>query len=615
MNRFMKSLLLFGLLLSLSPVTAGDAAETALNSIKVGVLRDFPPQYSMSAEENPQGLAVDLIEAVAQKANLAIEYSIYSSWLELQEALKNKEIDLIPNMGIADSRKNWADFSIPMEVFPVSLFVRSSTQNLDSLEEFTNRRIGVVKFNIGEKIVTEHKYLLPVLFETIDNAILALLSGNIDGLIFPQPTLERILKNAHVEGQIIAVGIPLREMKRGMATFKGNEPLLEKLNQAATSVIASPEYQQIYTKWYGDQVSYWTVQRLIVSFTTLSILGFLMTFFWRYKSVTSLNKKLSISLEQLQKTEKELYEVNDKLEERVSLRTRELKQLHDELSLAHSELKTTQGQMLHQEKMASIGQLAAGVAHEINNPVGFVMSNLNTFGKYSERLKNYQTQADKILSSAQLDGAVISQLKQLRKKLKIDDVMEDLSDLVTESLDGTRRDSEIVQNLKSFSRVDDQELKTASVNDCLLSTLKVLHNELKYKVAVSADYGDLPEIKCRPGEINQVFMNLLVNAGNAIEDKGEIRIKTWHAEGTIFISIADNGHGIAAENLQHIFEPFFTTKDVGKGTGLGLSISYGIVEKHGGSIKVESVVGEGAVFTVELPVGEEFRQDKSQPGA
>ena len=277
----------------------------------------------------------------------------------------------------------------------------------------------------------------------------------------------------------------------------------------------------------------------------------------------------------------------------ITLRKKAVK----ELAEAYADLKATQSQMLQREKMASVGQLAAGVAHEINNPVGFVSSNLGTLTKYIDRLTEFIDLQDKAVNSD-----LREQLQAARKELKIDYISEDAKDLIRESLDGTGRVSAIVRGLKSFSRIDEAKLQAADINECLEATLNIVWNELKYKAAVSKEYGDIPRTLGNPQQLNQVFMNLLVNAAQAIAKQGEIRIRTSHENNWILVSIADTGCGIAAENLTRIFDPFFTTKDVGQGTGLGLSISYDIIKKHGGDISVASEPGRGTTFTVKIPV-------------
>jgi signal transduction histidine kinase len=278
---------------------------------------------------------------------------------------------------------------------------------------------------------------------------------------------------------------------------------------------------------------------------------------------------------------------------------------HMDLENAYNELKMVQSQVLQQEKMASIGQLAAGVAHEINNPMGFILSNLNTLKRYLERVSEYmtvQTAAVQRCSVKCGNSNILAEIAETRKALKIDYITGDLDNLIKESLEGADRVKKIVQDLKNFSRVDESEFKTADINAGLESTINIVWNELKYKTTLVKEYGDIPLTVCNPGQLNQVFMNMLVNAAHAIEKQGEIRIRTWFERGLINIAISDSGTGISQENQRRIFEPFFTTKEVGKGTGLGLSIAYDIVKKHNGMIKVNSEVGKGTTFTISIPV-------------
>ena len=180
--------------------------------------------------------------------------------------------------------------------------------------------------------------------------------------------------------------------------------------------------------------------------------------------------------------------------------------------------------------------------------------------------------------------------------------MEDGNELIKESLEGAERVRTIVQNLKSFSRVDESECKSADINECLESTINIVWNELKYKANLVRELGEIPMTRCYPQQINQVFMNLLVNASQAIEKQGEIRVKTWHDATSVYASVSDNGCGIPESVRTRIFEPFFTTKEVGKGTGLGLSITYEIIKKHNGDIYVESEPGNGTTLTIRLPI-------------
>ena len=289
----------------------------------------------------------------------------------------------------------------------------------------------------------------------------------------------------------------------------------------------------------------------------------------------------------------------------------QLQKSHDEVEQALSRLKETQAQMLQSEKMASIGQLAAGVAHEINNPTGFVSSNLKTLSDYHdaiirliEQYRRLAADLKETMATAE-HPAISEQLKHiadLEAQDHIDFVLNDISDLVKESREGTERIKKIVLDLKDFAHPGEEKLKYADINRSLDSTLNVVWNELKYKTTVTKDYGDLPEVRCYPQQLNQVFMNLLVNAAQAIEKQGEIKIRTSALDGKVEIKISDTGGGIPEENLSKIFDPFFTTKDVGKGTGLGLNVAYNIIEKHKGTVDVQSEVGVGTTFTIRIPV-------------
>jgi len=273
-----------------------------------------------------------------------------------------------------------------------------------------------------------------------------------------------------------------------------------------------------------------------------------------------------------------------------------------------AKLHEAQNQLLQSEKMASIGQLAAGVAHEINNPIGYVNSNLGTLDKYIKgmiaMLEAYE-QAEPLLAA---DAATAGRIAALREKLDIEFLKEDVAALMKESGEGILRVKKIVQDLKDFSHVDEAEWQWADLHKGLDSTLNVVWNELKYKAEVVKEYGSLPEVECLPSQLNQVFMNLLVNAAHAIEERGNITIRTGAGDQEVWVEIADSGKGIPAENLKRIFDPFFTTKPVGKGTGLGLSLAYSIVQKHHGRIEATSEVGKGTTFRVALPIKQPIGQ-------
>lgn len=305
--------------------------------------------------------------------------------------------------------------------------------------------------------------------------------------------------------------------------------------------------------------------------------------------------------EQIMQLNQDLKEALDSLEgKNVTLRE------------ALENLQETQAHLFQSGKMASIGQLAAGVAHEINNPVGFVSSNLRTLLTYGRDLKAllvlYRALEEEAgqcpgRTSRCVDLAV--RLAKERDEADLDFILGDLEELICQSMEGTDRVQKIVADLKEFSHVDQADLKEVNINQGLESTINVVSNELKYKAAVHKDFGELPLLLCYPQQINQVFMNLLINAGQAIEGRGEIAITTRRVEMPrpgVEVHVRDTGCGIPNEILSKIFDPFFTSKEVGEGQGLGLHIAYKIVQRHQGEIRVESEVGKGSCFQVFLPL-------------
>lgn len=309
---------------------------------------------------------------------------------------------------------------------------------------------------------------------------------------------------------------------------------------------------------------------------------------------------------ELKRVERALRESRDQLEAKVAARTADLQSANTALLAEHTrqeelikKLADAHTQLLQSEKMASIGQLAAGVAHEINNPVGFVSSNVGTLQHYINDL--FRIIAAYEQAEAELSAPTRATVAELKKQIDLAYLRDDIKDLMKESADGLQRVRQIVQDLKSFSHVGTTAMEMADLEAGLDSTLNVVWNELKYKAEVVKEYGHIPPIRCIPSQLNQVFMNFLVNAAHAIEEHGRITLRTAADEQWVWVEIEDTGSGIKREHLDRIFDPFFTTKPVGRGTGLGLSLSYQIVQRHGGQIEVDSEPGKGSIFRVRLP--------------
>jgi len=292
------------------------------------------------------------------------------------------------------------------------------------------------------------------------------------------------------------------------------------------------------------------------------------------------------------------------LEQKVAQRT-------SELETAYKELQDAQMQLVSSEKMASLGQLTAGIAHEINNPINFVVSSITPLRRDICDIKELLDKYEEISIKSELESK-LNEISKLRKEIDIDFVKEEIDMLLKGINDGATRTAEIVKSLRTFSRVDESDLKRADLNEGLASTIVLLTQQWSGKIDLIRNFGALPHIECYPGKLNQVFMNILNNAIQAIlshpkpDEKGRIEVSSLESSGYIVISIKDNGMGMSVETKKKIFDPFFTTKEVGKGTGLGLSITYSIIEKHGGTIEVRSELGQGAEFIIRLPVVDEF---------
>ncbi|HEV7681329.1 MAG TPA: ATP-binding protein [Pyrinomonadaceae bacterium] len=270
-----------------------------------------------------------------------------------------------------------------------------------------------------------------------------------------------------------------------------------------------------------------------------------------------------------------------------------------ELANSKTELERLQGQLVHTEKMASLGQLSAGIAHELNNPAGFIYGNVDI-------LRDYLTDLEKLLKlydEIELPAGSASLVAALKTEINYEKLLGDLSSIIVDCREGAQRICDVVKNLRLFSRLDEAELKQVDIHEGIDSTIRLLSRYYGGgKIVLHRDYAELPSVNCYAGQLNQVWMNLLGNAAQALNGQGEVNISTSLDHDWITVAVSDNGKGIAEEDLPRIFDPFFTTKPVGEGTGLGLSISYGIVERHGGAITVTSKAGSGTTFTVKIPV-------------
>lgn len=326
-------------------------------------------------------------------------------------------------------------------------------------------------------------------------------------------------------------------------------------------------------------------------------------------------KDKTIAIQILNKTIEELKEQHEYIqrgnedlreqEKKLATKNQALEAQKEKLEQTLHQLQTTQAQLINSEKMASLGQLSAGIAHEINNPITFISSGVEALNQNIADILTVINKYDEINTENVEEKA--EEIKILKEDVFYDELIGETTELLKAVESGAKRTAEIVKGLRIFSRLDKDVLHTADVHELIEATLIILKDQYKYRIEVKKDYQAIRQIECYPGKLNQVFMNILSNAVHAIEDKGYIYISTTTklSEGDdhmIVVSIRDTGGGMSKEIQEQIFEPFYTTKDVGKGTGLGLSISKDIIEKHHGTIDVKSELGEGTSFLITLPI-------------
>ena len=437
-----------------------------------------------------------------------------------------------------------------------------------------------------------------------------------------------VIYNQHVEGVLLA-NIPLKTIHSGQIDVEVLDGLMIEVVRDSQT-IATFGKKAFGTKqtrqWQDAGVSFnFTVDEahrnnalynLVIELGSYIILAIVLTtllaYFYGYryfvKPILALSQ-LTSSLDKGNEPQAleedlrfrefaELFRQFNEMSEKVAMREQALKKSYEKLSNTNEELKQSESQLVQSEKLASIGLLAAGVAHEINNPIGFIRSNLEVLAEYFSDIEKYYVEfSSSLVSEEQKDIH-----KKLAKKYELEFLFADSPPLIKSSISGVDRVTEIVKSLKTYARIDHPDKALIDINEGLNATLKMVHNELKYCCKVHVDLHELPQVHAYPGKLNQVFMNLLINAGQAIVDKGDIFVRSYVSGNNIVIEIEDTGKGIEADNIAQVFTPFYTSKPIGEGTGLGLSISHQIIEQHNGIISVKSELGKGSCFSVHLPI-------------
>jgi PAS domain S-box-containing protein len=355
MARHLSSLRVVVIILFIVVITAPALSENAKIQLKAAVLKNFPPQYSLSAGGDPEGFAIDVLSEIARLADADIHFVIKENWTEMFDALRSGEVDLIPNLGITDRRKAWFGFTSPVETFPVRIFVRKASKDIHSVGDLAGKKVGVVRLNVGERLMADKQDIEPIVYEQIKDALFDLLAGSLDAIVYPEPVLRLLARSAGLEHQITIVGSPLIEIKRAISVRKDNRILLKRLDDAVIKFVGSPAYERIYAKWYGESPPPFTIRQLVAMMAVTLVAAIIGMVVWRYRSLVRINTALEQSVHKRRQAEKKLREAHDRLEARVRQRTQSLVTTNEKLTDEIDRRSQAEKELLEKERfLASV---------------------------------------------------------------------------------------------------------------------------------------------------------------------------------------------------------------------------------------------------------------------
>ncbi len=393
------------------------------------------------------------------------------------------------------------------------------------------------------------------------------------------------------------------EISKQRAEIESRNKILQEQEDAIKTQEKEIEEQRSQLSNFENRVARQRMFLYIIIAVWFLIVGLVFFIYRSYKVKRDANLEIELKNRELQSRHEEIVAQSQEIQhanEEVVATNEALEEQKKELQFTLENLKLTQTQLIDSEKMASVGVLTAGIAHELNNPINFVSGNVNPLRRDMDDIFTIIHTYDAIVSNNKLED-IFSEVDALKAQMDYSFLVQEIANLLEGIDEGANRSSQIVKGLRSFSRLDEEECQVYDIHEVIDSSLILLHNKMKNRITVRKDYAEFEEVECFPSKLNQVFMNILTNSLQAIEDKGEIFIQTISSDIGFKIIIKDTGRGMTPEVKKHIFEPFFTTKEVGQGTGLGLSISFGIIEQHKGFIDVISSPGKGTEFIISLP--------------
>jgi signal transduction histidine kinase len=543
------------LMLLALPLHAKEGGEAGIGeplSVVAAIPHDFPPTYYLDTKGNPAGFAIDVMALVADRANLRVSYISDDDWNKIFARVAHGEADLVPNLGINNQRRALFIYSEPMETFVVNIFVRSRSSDIAGIADLTGKQVGVIQGSIADQELRRHNNISIVPYDSFPKGLFELLAGHVDAFVGPENNIMQLARQARVDREIKAVGPPLVEVRRAIAVRRDRTDLAKRIDAVLPEVLASPEFRKIYARWYGTPTPFWSAPRIIGAFGVLIALLLIVMAFWRYRTVLTHNAQLSRAINEWERAENEVRQLNSDLERRIAERT-------SELSATNRELES----------------FVYSVSHDLRAP-------LRAIEGYSAIInEEYEKRLDR--EGTRLFAAIRWQTRQM---------------------------GELIDDLLKFSRSGRQGIELIEV-DLKLMVLQLFQEmvELKADRRVELKVGALPLVLGDRHLLRQVMQNLLSNAikYSASRPLPLIEVEGCTEEsGSVRISIRDNGVGFDMAQYGRLFGVFQRLHSATEyeGSGVGLAIVQRIIERHGGRVWGEGVVDGGATFTFTLPAAQ-----------
>lgn len=632
--------------------------------VRVVVPREFPPHYLVDERGAPIGFSVDILNAIAEHSNLNLTYQIENSWPAVFEVMERGLADVIPNLGISDKRLAKYDFSMPIEASPISIFIRKSNVAINHKQDLIDQRVGVVKGNVAVSLLQKEAGIHTVIYADPQNALFALLSGEVNAIVYPQHVMLDIAKAINIDNQIKFIAEPVIEVKRAIAIQKGNKALADQLEYGIKQLMGTEQYQAIYIKWYGEKKSFWSIALIGWGVSGGLLALVLALLIMRYVTITRLNRQLKISLEEQHSSEKSLTEKEVELNQlidalplglalckmdgsllQVNLAYADIigHSIQDTLKLSYWEVtpnKFAEDEKRQLDLLLTTGHYGPYIKEYIHKDGSMVPVQLtgsliqrgeekyiwSVVENISERLMNEDIirQSQKMEAIGKLTGGIAHDFNNMLSvilgfsellKGKLIGADTKLIKYTDEILNAGERARKLTSKLLDFSRKTPSTTEIVNVTNILHGMQHLLEKTLTAKIKVEEKLvEDLWLVALDKGRLEDAVLNICINAMYAMPEGGTLTLSTCNiqlansdvhnrsiASGDyILLSITDTGIGMDRETQQKMFDPFFTTKGT-EGTGLGMSQVYGFIHQSGGNIHVHSELRQGTRIEIYIP--------------